>query len=126
MCLHRMPPEDFYHCIECHLTKVFYMMKYAILPQTDSPPPYSKCHCIQHIPSHYDVHFHDKIIACPVPECPVWTIESNIMQNHLCNDIPLMYSNLLESNAKYVNNVIDSAFCKIILFNDRILSDVIP
>jgi hypothetical protein len=49
--------------------------------QTDSAPPPYKHHCVQHIPSHYEVNFLDKIIVCPVPDCPAWTTNNtNIIQ----------------------------------------------
>jgi hypothetical protein len=57
--------------------------------QTDSAPPPYKRHCVQHFPSHYEVNFLDKIIVCTVPDCPAWTTNTNIVQNHLCIWHPL-------------------------------------
>jgi hypothetical protein len=109
------------HIHHIHHIMTFYSS--MIVDQTDSAPPPYKRHCVQHIPSHYEVNFLDKIIVCPVPDCPAWTTNTNIIRNHLCIRHPLDEFKFVGVKLKrcqqcglYMTRIpdghINSAFCK--------------
>jgi hypothetical protein len=82
--------QAFLECLFCAAKHTHTHCSSMNVDQTDSAPPPYKHHCVQHIPSQYEVNFLDKIIVCQVPDCPVWTTNNtNIIRNHLCIRHPL-------------------------------------
>jgi DNA phosphorothioation-dependent restriction protein DptG len=109
-CLHCYKALNKQYYMPTHFCHIHHMTFYSSMnvDQTDSAPLPYKHHCVQHIPSHYEVNFLDKIIVCPVSDCPAWTTNTiQTLYEIICVfDIHLMASNLLESNSKDVNSVV--------------------